>query len=91
MFNLGYLPGGDHAVTTSTESSLTAINTALSLVRCGGIITVLVYPGHAGGDDEAGSVQHLIDELPAADFETSIRRSATTSETAPRLFVIVRN
>ena len=91
MFNLGYLPGGDHAVTTSTESSLTAITTALSLVRCGGIITVLVYPGHAGGDDEAGSVQRLIKELPAADFETSIRRSATTSETAPRLFVIVRN
>ena len=90
MFNLGYLPGGDHAVTTSTESSLTAIKTALSLVRRGGIITVLVYPGHAGGDDEAGSVGRLIEELPAAEFETSIRRSATTSETAPRLFVILR-
>ena len=91
MFNLGYLPGGDHAVTTRTESSLTAISTALSLVRAGGIVTVLAYPGHAGGDDEAGNVQNLIDELPAAEFETSIHRSATTSETAPRLFVIVRN
>jgi hypothetical protein len=28
--------------------------------------------------------------LPAAEFETSIRRSATTSETAPLLFIIVR-
>lgn len=90
MFNLGYLPGGDHAVTTRTESSITAIKTALSLLRPGGIVTVLAYPGHAGGDDEAGSVQRLIDELPAAEFETSIRRSATTSETAPRLFVMVR-
>ena len=90
MFNLGFLPGGDHAVTTRTESSLTAIKTALGLVRAGGIVTILVYPGHAGGDDEAGSVQRLIDELPAAEFETSIRRSATTSETAPRLFIIVR-
>lgn len=90
MFNLGYLPGGDHAVTTRTESSLTAIKAALCLVRAGGVVTILVYPGHAGGDDEAGSVRRLIDELPAAEFETSIRRSATTSETAPRLFIIVR-
>jgi glycine oxidase len=90
MLNLGYLPGGDHAVTTRTESSLTAITTALTLVRSGGIVTVLAYPGHAGGDDEAGSVRRLIDELPAAEFETSIRRSATTSETAPLLFIIVR-
>lgn len=90
MFNLGYLPGGDHSVTTSTESSLTAISVALRLVRSGGIITVLAYPGHAGGDDEAGSVRQLLEELPAAEFETSIRRSATTSENAPLLFVIVR-
>jgi glycine oxidase len=89
MFNLGYLPGGDHAVTTRTESSLDAISTALNLVRAGGIVTVLVYPGHAGGDDEASSVQRMVEKLPAADFEVSVRRSATTNETAPMLYVIV--
>ncbi|MBL6705339.1 MAG: FAD-dependent oxidoreductase [Planctomycetaceae bacterium] len=90
MFNLGYLPGGDHSVTTRTESSLSAISTALNLVRSGGIVTVLVYPGHLGGDDEADSVGRLIEDLPPAEFETSIRKSATTSETAPMLYVIVR-
>ncbi len=90
MFNLGYLPGGDHEVTTSTDSSLTAITVALRLVRSGGIVTVLAYPGHAGGDDEAGSVRHLLEELHPDEFETSIRRSATTNESAPLLFVIVR-
>ena len=90
MFNLGYLPGGDHEVTTETESSLAALRIALQLVRSGGVITVLAYPGHAGGNDETGSVQRLIEELPDADFETSVRRSATASETAPMLFVIVR-
>jgi glycine oxidase len=90
MFNLGYLPGGDHAVTTQAGSSLTAITAALSLVRSGGIVTVLAYPGHTGGDDEAGSVQQFLEELSVAEFETSIRRSATTSVTAPLLFVIVR-
>lgn len=90
MFNLGYLPGGDHAVTTETKSSIAALRIALELVRSGGIVTVLAYPGHDGGNDETGSVQNLIAELPDAEFETSIRRSATTSETAPMLFVIVR-
>jgi glycine oxidase len=90
MFNLGYLPGGDHAVTTETESSIAALRIALELVRSGGIITVLAYPGHDGGNDETGSVQHLIAKFPDAEFETSIRKSATTSETAPMLFVIVR-
>jgi len=90
MFNLGYLPGGDHAVITEVDSSIAALRIALELIRPGGIVTVLVYPGHTGGDDEAGCVQQLIDTLPAAEFETSVRRSATTSETAPLLFVVVR-
>ncbi|MGZ0171962.1 MAG: FAD-dependent oxidoreductase [Planctomycetales bacterium] len=90
MFNLGYLPGGDHAVTTETASSLAALRIAFELVRSGGIITVLAYPGHAGGNDETGSVQRLIEELTDAEFETSLRRSATTSKTAPMLFVITR-
>jgi len=90
MFNLGYLPGGDHTVTTEAESSIAALRIALELVRSGGIITVLAYPGHDGGNDETGSVQNLITKLPDAEFETSIRKSATASETAPMLFVIVR-
>ena len=90
MFNLGYLPGGDRSIITESHSSLAAIRTSLSLIRPGGVVTVLAYPGHSGGNDETESVQRLIEELPAAEFEISIRRSATKSETAPLLFVIVR-
>jgi glycine/D-amino acid oxidase-like deaminating enzyme len=90
MFNLGYLPGGDRSIITESHSSLAAIRTSLSLIRPGGVVTVLAYPGHSGGNDETESVQRLIEELPAAEFETSVRRSATASETAPLLFVIVR-
>lgn len=90
MFNLGYLPGGDRSIITAAHSSLIAIQTSLSLIRSGGVVTVLAYPGHSGGNDETARVQRLIEELPAEEFETSIRRSATTSETAPLLFVIVR-
>lgn len=90
MFNLGYLPGGDRSMVTKAESSLTAIRASLKFIRPGGIVTVLAYPGHSGGDDETKSVRRLINDLSVTDFETSVRTSATASETAPLLFVIER-
>jgi len=56
MFNLGYLPGGDHAVITETGETLVALDAAWAKLRVGGLITVVCYPGHAGGDDEAAAV-----------------------------------
>lgn len=90
MFNLGYLPGGDHSITTRTQSSVAAIRTSLTLIRRGGVITILAYPGHSGGNDETVSVQKIFEELPCAEFETVIRRSPTLTETAPLLFAIIR-
>ncbi len=56
MFNLGYLPGADHAVITKTEETLKALEAAIALLRSGGVVTVVCYPGHAGGDEEAAAV-----------------------------------
>jgi len=56
MFNLGYLPGGDKAVTTRWVSTLVALRAALTLVSESGIITVTAYPGHPEGAEEANAV-----------------------------------
>ena len=53
MFNLGYLPLGDKSIVTRPETTLGALDQASELVRPGGLITVLAYPGHAGGLEEA--------------------------------------
>lgn len=90
MFNLGYLPGGDHSIITRGQSSVAAIRTSLSLIRPAGVITILAYPGHSGGNDETMSVQELVDQLPATEFDVSIRHPATANESAPLLFIIVR-
>ncbi len=55
-FNLGYLPGADHATTTGTNSTLEALEQALTLLRPGGALSVLAYPGHRGGQEEAQAV-----------------------------------
>ena len=56
MFNLGYLPGGDHSVTTKTDTSSAAIQAALDVLSPDGIITIGIYYGKDTGFDEKNGV-----------------------------------
>lgn len=56
MFNLGYLPGSDKTRITRPETTCQALAAAVPLVRPGGVITVVLYTGHAGGRKEADAV-----------------------------------
>ena len=56
VFNLGYLPGGDHSVITRTESTLRALAAASEILRLGGTLAAVCYPGNGGGDEEAAAV-----------------------------------
>lgn len=87
MFNLGYLPGGDHSLTTQTTSTLKAISAALELLRPGGIVTVLAYPGHPGGAEETEAVAKFLSELPA-EFVMREEYAEVSRHDAPRLFVV---
>lgn len=88
MFNLGYLPGRDKTVITQTESTLAALNNALDILAPDGIITILAYPGHAGGDRETRSVQSWCGQLHSGRFSVRIIHGAERKDTSPRLFVI---
>lgn len=56
VFNLGYLPGGDHSVVTSSATTLKALEGSLKLLAPQGMITVCLYPGHFEGQQEAEDV-----------------------------------
>jgi ubiquinone/menaquinone biosynthesis C-methylase UbiE len=56
MFNLGYLPGADHACMTHADETLAAIDAACRILQGGGRITIVCYPGHRGGDEETAAV-----------------------------------
>ena len=88
MFNLGYLPGGDKSIITHTDSTITALNSASRLLSSNGIITVLAYPGHQGGDLETDQVKNWCKQLDEDQFKISIVYSSENKESAPRLFVI---
>jgi len=90
MFNLGYLPGGDKSIITCTDSTVAALNIASQLLSSNGIITVMAYPGHQGGDLETEHVKNWCEQLNKDQFKISIVYSAANKETAPRLFVICK-
>ena len=52
MFNLGWLPGGDHNVFSRAESSVPAIKAGLEALRAGGVMSVCLYCGKECGYDE---------------------------------------
>ena len=88
MFNLGYLPGGDKSIITRTDSTVMALNSAIRILSSNGIITVMAYPGHPGGDLETEQVKNWCEQLDDNQFKISIIYSSENKESAPRLFVI---
>ncbi|MCG6965201.1 MAG: methyltransferase domain-containing protein [Chromatiaceae bacterium] len=84
MFNLGYLPGADKALTTRAATTVAALDQAASLLRIGGQISLLVYRGHAGGADEASAVAGWLGRLGAC------YRVTRHDSPGPLLFLIER-
>ncbi|WP_151732910.1 tRNA (mnm(5)s(2)U34)-methyltransferase [Paenibacillus tengchongensis] len=76
MFNLGYLPSAeaDKSIITETASTLAALDGALAVLRPGGIITAVLYPGHGGGADEAAAVEAWAAALPLHAAQSVIYR-----------------
>jgi len=64
-FNLGYLPTGDHAITTTKETTLTALYESLLLLNPDGALSVIAYRGHPGAQEEADCVERFFSRMPS--------------------------
>ncbi|MFV0420875.1 class I SAM-dependent methyltransferase [Oleidesulfovibrio sp.] len=64
MFNLGYLPGSDKSVVTRHTTTIAALESLKDMLKPGGLITLHLYAGHAGGDAEAQAVEEYCNVLP---------------------------
>ncbi len=88
MFNLGYLPGSDKQCITQTETTLQAIAQAVGCLAAGGIMTLAVYPGHAGGADEARQIADWAARLDPRGFEVQHLRPVNRSAAPPECWVV---
>ena len=57
VFNLGYLPGSDKCVKTEPKNTIHALNSASKLLNPGGLLSVMAYRAHLGGEEETNSVK----------------------------------
>lgn len=85
IFNLGYLPKGDHAITTMTTSTLEALNYCLENLALGGHIAIVLYPGHAEGSSEKIAVLEFVQKLPVKYFTVGYYKMINHSDRAPAL------
>lgn len=91
MFNLGWLPGAEHIVTTRTDTTLAAVQAATALVVPGGIVTVCVYPGHEEGTRELEALRQFTAGLDVRRFNVLHHSFVNASAQTPQLFLIQKN
>lgn len=68
MFNLGYLPGFGHSITTNAETTLIALKKAIKLLNDKGVILMVIYPGHDEGKQEEKILKSYTETLDQKIF-----------------------
>ena len=69
MFNLGYLPNGDHTIYTHADSTIKAINAGLNLLRSGGLMCVSIYYGGDSGYEEKDALMPFLKEIDDTKYQ----------------------
>ncbi|XP_011656977.1 uncharacterized protein LOC101214958 isoform X2 [Cucumis sativus] len=67
-FNLGYLPGGNKAITTKSETTFQALKAAHRILKPGGLISLVVYVGHPGGMEELETIEKFSSDLAVENW-----------------------
>ncbi len=88
MFNLGYLPrSGRKEVTTMRETTMPAVEAAVSLLAPDGILLVAVYPGHEEGRLEGEMLKSYFATLDRRRICVSCFR-IVNSPTSPYFYIV---
>ena len=90
MFNLGYLPGEEHKVTTVKESTRMAVEQVLNKLSINGVCIIVAYPGHEAGAQEAMMLEELLGNLPRRDYTVGCYRLLNHRQTAPYAYIVER-
>jgi predicted methyltransferase len=90
MYNLGYLPGGDHRIVTRTQTTLLALQAALGLLCRGGLVTVVAYPGHPEGKEEQEALLGFCSGLGSREYRVLYVSLLNQGKAPPALTLIYK-
>lgn len=88
LFNLGWLPGAEHSVTTRTSTTLQAVEAALSLLKEEAVMTVCIYPGHEEGTRELNALLDWASGLDDKRYDAMLRHYVNQPNDPPQMLAI---
>lgn len=88
VFNLGYLPSGDHSLHTTSEITVKAIKIGLHKIAKNGLIMLAAYPGTAAGAVEANAVRAYLQTVPQKDYDVSMWQPLNQIHCPPQLYIV---
>ncbi|KUO58891.1 MAG: hypothetical protein APF84_14260 [Gracilibacter sp. BRH_c7a] len=91
VFNLGYLPGSDHQITTKASSTMKALNSVIKILKPKGIICLTVYRGHDDGMEESQTLINHFSAFSKKDFSVFQGRYINQGELSPYWIIIQKN
>lgn len=91
MFNLGYLPGKKHQLVTRPETTLIALKAGLEKLKPGGVITLVLYSGHAGGEEEKNAIINYCSTLSQEFYTVLLYEMINWVNHPPALVSIEKN
>jgi hypothetical protein len=89
-FNLGYLPGDDHQLTTESAETLLALDAAALVLKPGGVLSVVCYPGHEAGAGESAAVEAWMASRAGSGWRIAKYSMLGTLRPAPFLLVAAK-
>ena len=88
VFNFGFLPGGDHTIFSHSETSIKALDAALSILREDGFISLCIYYGGDTGFEERDGILAYLKTLDQKKY-TVMLQSFYNRKNCPPLFAII--
>lgn len=91
VFNLGYLPQSDEAITTLPATTEAALQQMLTVLAPRGRIIIVSYHGHPGGEAELSAIQEFCKALPEETYSVINYQFFNNAAPLPILYCIEKH
>lgn len=88
VFNLGFLPGGDHNIFSHSDTSIKAIKASLDILSPTGFISICSYYGGDTGFEERDNLLAFLETLDPKKH-TVMLHSFLNRPNCPPLFIVI--
>ncbi|MBR5535152.1 MAG: class I SAM-dependent methyltransferase [Clostridia bacterium] len=88
VFNLGFLPGGDHTIFSHSDTSIKAIEASLDIIKEDGFVSICSYYGGDTGFEERDNLLKFLEHLDGKKY-TVMLHSFLNRPNCPPLFIII--